>query len=182
MSNTACDYCGYCSNCFSCDYCVSCFFCDCSSCCSSCDYCFCCDYCRCCSSCKNLKMAEYNYFCWSKEHNNDVSFQQKRYRVFNVFVGEEEYEKIKKIDNRLKFDPNESYTTRHTTAFKKMRDWLTVEQQQEYLDIPHFCWEGFTYITGIKPEDCKKNQTTSLVGKEAMVEIDGKKYKVKVIE
>lgn len=38
------------------------------------------------------------------------------------------------------------------------------------------------YVKEIKPEDCKKNQTPSLIGKEAMVEIDGKKYKVKVIE
>lgn len=127
-------------------------------------------------------MTEYNYFCWSKEYNDGMSFQQKRYRVFNVEVPKEEYESIDKIYNKLEFDPNESSTTRYATAFKKMRDWLTVEQQQEYLDIPHFCWEGFTYITGIKPEDCKKNQTPSLVGKEAMVEIDGKKYKVKVIE
>lgn len=127
-------------------------------------------------------MTEYNYFCRSKEYNDDMSFQQKRYRVFNVEVTETEYRNINKIYHKLEFDRNESYTTRYATAFKKMRDKLTDKEQQEYLDIPHFCWEGFTYITGIKPEDCKKNQTPSLVGKEAMVEIDGKKYKVKVIE
>lgn len=127
-------------------------------------------------------MTEYNYFCWSKEYNDGMSFQQKRYRVFNVEISKEEYQSIYKIYHKLDFDENELSSTRYATAFKKMRDWLTVEWQQEYLDIPHFCWEGFTYITGIKPEDCKKNQTQSLVGKEAMVEIDGKKYKVKVIE
>lgn len=127
-------------------------------------------------------MTEYNYFCRSKEYNDDMSFQQKRYRVFNVEVGHEEYIKIKRIYHKLEFDQDESYTTRYATAFKKMWNWLTLEEQQEYLDIPHFCWEGFTYITGITPEDCKNNQAQSLVGKEAMVEIDGKKYKVKVIE
>lgn len=67
-------------------------------------------------------MTEYNYFCWSKEYNDSTSFQQKRYRVFNVEVGKEEYGKIKKIYNKLEFDPNESPTTRYTTAFKKMWD------------------------------------------------------------
>jgi len=123
-------------------------------------------------------MTEYNYFCWSTAYNSDTSFQQKRYRVFNVEVGEKEYTKLKKVYHKLEFDYNESSSTRYATAFKKMRDWLTEEQQQEYLDIPHFSWEGFTYITGITPDDVKR---TSIVGKEAKVEIDGREYRVKVI-
>jgi deoxyhypusine synthase len=67
-------------------------------------------------------MTEYNYFCWSKEYNDGMSFQQKRYRVFNVEVSKEEYESIDKIYNKLEFDPNERYGTRYATAFKKMRD------------------------------------------------------------
>jgi len=94
-------------------------------------------------------MTEYNYFCWSKEHNDENSFQQKRYRVFNVKVTKEEYNKIDKIYHKLEFDNDESYATRFQTAFKKMWDKLSQEEKQEYFDIPHFDWEGFTFITGI---------------------------------
>ena len=112
-------------------------------------------------------MTEYNYFCWSKKYNDDNSFQQKRYRVFNVEVGEEEYNKVKKIYHKLEFDENESYEIRFQTAFKKMWNKLTKEQQQEYLDIPHFNWGGFIYITGITPD---------MVNSEKMINLDGKKY------
>jgi len=115
-------------------------------------------------------MTEYNYFCWSTEYDSDTSFQQKRYRVFNVEVWEEEYNKIKKIYYPITFDPNESYETRFQTAFKKMWATLTPEQKQEYYDIPHFNWEWFTYITGIEKEDNMK-------WKEVSVTIDGKEYK-----
>jgi len=98
-------------------------------------------------------MTEYNYFCWSKEYNDQDSFQQKRYRVFNVEVGKEEYKKIKKIHHKLEFDENEHYETRFQTAFKKMWDKLSQEKKQEYFDIPHFNWEGFTFITGIEKEN-----------------------------
>jgi hypothetical protein len=67
-------------------------------------------------------MTEYNYFCRSNDYNSDTSFQQQRYRVFNVEVGKEEYYKIKKIYHKLKFDANESFDTRFQTAFKKMRN------------------------------------------------------------
>lgn len=95
-------------------------------------------------------MTEYNYFCWSKEFNDEDSFQQKRYRVFNVEVTKEEYEKIKKIYHKLEFNSNENYNTRFQTAFKKMWDKLSQEEKQEYFDIPHFNWDGFTFITGIE--------------------------------
>lgn len=114
-------------------------------------------------------MTEYNYFCWAKKYNDKDSFQQKRYRVFNVEVGEEEYNKISKLYDKLEFDPNENYTTRFQTAFKKMWNSITPERQQEYLNIPHFNWEGFTFITGITPEDVKEN----MVGKEDGVIIFG---------
>jgi len=100
-------------------------------------------------------MTEYNYFCWSTEYNSDTSFQQKRYRVFNVEVGEDEYNKIKKIYRELD---------------KKMWNTLSNEEKQEYFDIPHFSWEGFSYITGIEKEEY-------LSGKEVEVTIDGKVYK-----
>ena len=97
-------------------------------------------------------MTEYNYFCWSENYNDDNSFQQKRYRVFNVEVWKEEYNKINKIYRKLDFDKNESYSTRFQTAFKKMWDKLTQEEKQEYYNIPHFNWEWFTFITGIEKE------------------------------
>ena len=65
-------------------------------------------------------MTEYNYFCSAKKYNDENSFQQKRYRVFNTQITKEEYERIPKIYNKLEFDKNESYTTRFKTAFKKM--------------------------------------------------------------
>lgn len=105
-------------------------------------------------------MTEYNYFCWSKEYNDSDSFQQKRYRIFNKEVTKEEYFKIHKIYHKLDLDPNESYATRYQTAFKKMWEKLNQEQKQEYLDIPHFDWEGFTYITGIKEEDTTIEELT----------------------
>jgi len=110
-------------------------------------------------------MTEDNYFCWSTEYNSYTSFQQPRYRVFNVEVWEKEYNKIKKIYHKLEFDKHESYNTRFKTAFKKMWYKLSKEKQQEYLDIPHFSWEWFTYITWIKKDDMVET-----------IEIDWKKY------
>ena len=101
-------------------------------------------------------MTEYNYFCWSKKYGDENSFQQKRYRIFNVEVTEEEYEKVNKISHKLTFDPHESHKTRFHTAFKNMWHTLTQEQKQEYYDIPHFNWEGFTFITGIEKEETIK--------------------------
>ena len=101
-------------------------------------------------------MTEYNYFCWAEEYNDDNSFQQKRYRVFNVEVGEEEYDNIKKIYHNLELDPNESFETRFQTAFKKMWDKLSEAEKQEYFDIPHFSWKGFTFITGIEKEETRE--------------------------
>lgn len=114
-------------------------------------------------------MTEYNYFCWSEEYNDENSFQQKKYRVFNVEITKEEYESIKKIYHKLEFDPDESYTTRFKTAFKKMWDKLTDEEKNEYYSIPHFDWYGFTFITGIEKEETVE---------EEVITLNGKKYKL----
>lgn len=98
-------------------------------------------------------MTEYNYFCWSEEYNDKDSFQQKRYRVFNVEVGKEEYEKIKKFHHKLELDLNGEDHIRLKTAFKKMWATLSQKERQEYFNIPHFDWEGFTFITGVKKEE-----------------------------
>jgi len=98
-------------------------------------------------------MTECNYFCRAKEYDWKNSFQQKRYRIFNVEVTKEEYDKVKKIYYKLDFDENESGSNRFQTVFKKMWDKLTQEQKQEYFDIPHFNWEWFTFITWIEKEE-----------------------------
>ena len=140
MENNNCYSCYSCNTCDYCNTCISCYFCNTCYSCNTCDY------------CKNLKLTEYNYFCWSKEYGDENSSQQKRYRIFNVEVTKEEYEKVNKISHKLTFDTNESCETRYHTAFKKMWNTLTKEQKQEYYDIPHFSWEGFTFITGIEKE------------------------------
>jgi len=57
-------------------------------------------------------MTEYNYFCWSEKYNDDKSFQQPRYRIFNVQVPKEEYEKVKKIYRlmEVRTDSSKIYT------------------------------------------------------------------------
>ena len=112
-------------------------------------------------------MTEYNYFCWSEKFNDKDSFQQKRYRVFNVEVSESEYNKIRKIYHKLEFDKDESYVTRFQTAFKKMWNDLNKEEKQGYFDIPHFNWEGFTFITGIE----KESKTVEITREGKTVEI-----------
>jgi len=134
------------SSCSSCKNCSSC------SSCSSCKNSSYCDYCHYCSSCKNLKMTEYNYFCWSENYGDENSFQQKRYRVFNVEITKEEYTKLPKLIHRLDLDEDESDETRFQTAFKKLWASLTETEKQKYYDIPHFNWEGFTFITGVEKE------------------------------
>jgi len=157
----SCDYCNYCNSCDSCNYCDSCNSCDycnsCNSCgycnsCNSCNSCDSCDSCNYCNYCKNLKMTEYNYFCRSKAYNDENLFQQKRYRIFNVEVWQEQYRKVARIYHKLEFDKSGSYSTRFQTAFKKMWDTLTKEQKQEYYEIPHFNREWFTFITWVEKE------------------------------
>ena len=65
-------------------------------------------------------MTEYNYFCSAENYNDENSFQQKRYRVFNTQITKEEYQKITIIYNKLEFNENESFGTRFKTAFKNM--------------------------------------------------------------
>lgn len=118
-------------------------------------------------------MTEYNYFCWDEKYNDDNSFQQKRYRVFNVEIGEEEYRKIEKLTPKLEFDRDEKYETRFQTAFKKMWDKLDVEGRQGYLDIPHFNWEGFTFITGVEKVEDEVAKAIKLLTDKGLLK-DGK--------
>ena len=101
-------------------------------------------------------MTEYNYFCSAEKYNDENSFQQKRYRVFNTQITKEEYENINKIYNKLEFDSNEGYTTRFQTAFKKMWDNLDSKWRQQYLDIPYFDKKIFLDITWVEINDTEE--------------------------
>jgi hypothetical protein len=54
-------------------------------------------------------MTENNAFCWSEKLGSETSFQQKKYRVFNTQLTQEEYAKIKIPNHKLEFDKNESF-------------------------------------------------------------------------
>ena len=101
-------------------------------------------------------MTEYNYFCSAEKHNDENSFQQKRYRVFNTQITKEEYESISIIYSKLEFDKNESSETRFQTAFKNMWNKLDSKWRQQYLDIPHFNSDIFEFITGVKINDVEE--------------------------
>lgn len=105
-------------------------------------------------------MTEYNLFCWSEKHNDKNSFQQKRYRVFNTEVTKEEYNSIFIPTHTLKFDKNEDCKTRYKTAFRNMWNKLTQTEKEKYYNIPHFNWEGFTFITGIEKDKIDKVKLT----------------------
>jgi deoxyhypusine synthase len=83
-------------------------------------------------------MTEYNYFCWSEKVNDENSFQQKRYRVFNTEVSKDEYVNIKKIYHKIELNSSDDYEVRFQNGFRKMWNTLSKEEKQEYLDIPHF--------------------------------------------
>ena len=111
----SCNFCNYCTSCDNCDYCNSCNYCDSCDYCNYCDSCYSCTYCNSCYSCKNLKMTEYNYFCWAERYKDENSVQQKPYRIFNTQVTKEEYEQVNKISHKLTFEPHESCETRFQT-------------------------------------------------------------------
>ena len=147
-SCTACTYCTACTFCDSCrfstsctssrycDFCRFCTFCTSSRFCAYSRFCAFCDSCTSCTSCtfcRDLKSAEFNYFCWA--NNEENSSQQKKYRVFNVEISKEEYKKIKKIV--------------YNKPLKELWEEFSPEQKQKFFDIPHFNWVGFSFITGI---------------------------------
>ena len=87
-------------------------------------------------------MTEYNTFCWSENYNDDISFQQSRYRVFNKEVSKEDYKRI--LETIRSIIPNSNNL--------KLEDfWKTITRQQiiELSEIPEFDKNGFEYITGL---------------------------------
>jgi len=165
-NNLNCNYCYSCNSCNYCDYCNSCYYCySCYYCnyCYSCNSCYYCDYCNSCNSCyscKNLKMTEYNIFCSAKEYNDENSFQQKRYRIFNKQLTEKEYKGITIPKIKLEFDKDLEYSKRYQSARKNARDKLSTKEKQEFLDLPNFCPIIFKDITWIDVADYSIQEMT----------------------
>lgn len=95
-------------------------------------------------------MTEYNLFCYSEKYNDDNSFQQKRYRVFNKQLTKERYEEVLRLVKTIL--PNNGKL--------KLNDfWKSVTQEQwkKLLAIPEAkdFKEGFEYISGQKILDDK---------------------------
>jgi archaellum component FlaC len=101
-------------------------------------------------------MTEYNLFCYSENYNDENSFQQKRYRVFNKEVGKKRYNeiitKVKEIlkDLKLELDKNS-----WSEGWKK----VTQEQWKRLLEIPEAkdFKKGFEYISGVANNLQKKS-------------------------
>ena len=110
-------------------------------------------------------MTEYNLFCFAEVSNDENSFQQKRYRVFNKEITKEEYEKITIPKIELHFDKDESFDTRYQTAFRKAWNELSQEGKNKFLNLPNFSKDIFFKITGVQIED-------SFIGKEVSVEVE----------
>lgn len=140
--------------------------------CYSCNSCNSCNYCNYCNSCKNLKMTEYNIFCYSKNYDDKDSFQQKRYRVFNKEVGEKRWYEIKDIINKI--IPSKDIML---GEFYKS---ITMEQWKKLLEIPEAegFKEGFEYISGSK---INLEEKENLSGKIVSVIIDNKTYSAKIL-
>lgn len=90
-------------------------------------------------------MTEFNTFCWSENYNDDKSFQQKRYRIFNKEYSKDAYKNIVNAIKSIIPNPNK---------LKLSEFWKTITQDQikKLMNIKdlEFDVEGFEYITGIK--------------------------------
>ena len=89
-------------------------------------------------------MTEKNIFCYSENYNDESSFQQKRYRVFNKEVGEIRYYEIEIKVTEILGRPK----------MKQEDFWkqVTQDQWQQLLAIPEAkdFKAGFEYISGQK--------------------------------
>jgi hypothetical protein len=90
-------------------------------------------------------MTELNMFCWSEHYNDDLSFQQKRYRIFNNEYTRDAYFTIAAKIRQILQNPNKLQLTDF---------WKTVTQDQikqiAAIDGLEFDAYGFEYITNIK--------------------------------
>ena len=94
-------------------------------------------------------MTEYNLFCYSKNYNDENSFQQKRWRVFNKEVGETSYkELLQKCEDILGTNLRKLLLT----DFWKQ---VTQEQWNKLMNLAKEVRgddfkEGFEYISNLK--------------------------------
>ena len=107
-------------------------------------------------------MTEYNIFCRAKTYNDNDSFQQKIYRIFNTEISKEEYESITVPKIKLEFDKDLSYDVRYEKARKNAWNKLSDTEKKQFTDLPYFSKEGFEFITGIKVEKNEVKQDTSI--------------------
>jgi hypothetical protein len=82
-------------------------------------------------------MTERNTFCWSTEYNDDNSFQQERFRIFNQVYNHDTYHNITVNINKILKDT-------------KLNE-ITQDQIKLIKAIPDLIFNdyGFTYITGV---------------------------------
>ena len=90
-------------------------------------------------------MTEHNIFCFSKNYNDKDSFQQARYRAFNLEVGEKRYNEIntrvREILDNLKEMRLEEFWKQVTP--NQWRQLLSIPEAKDFR-------EGFEYISGQK--------------------------------
>ena len=112
-------------------------------------------------------MTEYNIFCYSKQYNDEQSFQQERYRAFNEKVGEKRYYEIKKQVENILSSPK--------LQLKDFRKQVTNDQWKQLLAIPEArdFKEGFEYISGQKINlDNKVEVTLQEVADKMGIDVD----------
>jgi hypothetical protein len=117
-------------------------------------------------------MTECNIFCYSKEYNDENSFQQKRYRAFNKEVGETRYYKIRDLVNKILKDFKLNLKDNSWS-----NEWKKVSQEQweQLLAIPEASdfKEGFEYISGVKIEEDDIQKAIRLLEDKGII-INGK--------
>ena len=119
-------------------------------------------------------MTEYNMFCSAKEYNDDDSFQQKRYRIFNKQLTKKEYNAIVKPTIKLEFDKDLSYSERYQSARKNAWSKQSNKEKQQFLDLPNFSAEIFLDITGI---DVRENDIQEITVEDICKEL-GRNIKI----
>jgi hypothetical protein len=90
-------------------------------------------------------MTESNLFCYSTSYNDDDSFQQKRFRIFNKQVAESRYREVTTLVREILPKQGALLLTDY---------WRSVTQEQwtKLLAIPEAAdfKEGYEYISGVK--------------------------------
>jgi hypothetical protein len=118
-------------------------------------------------------MTEYNLFCYSKNYNDENSFQQDRYRAFNTKVDEKIYRstlsKCKEILGKKDLSLNDFWEQVSQEQWNKLMKLAAEVRGDSFKD-------GFEYISGVKIKE------DTLVGSEVEVKVNGKTYKAVIKE